>query len=284
MWSLHNANESSPTGETYRAGFRRGFQVEHTVGTTKLEIMASGAIPALRDLYPGTYVPCTNRVIRAVGPNFTVVEVQYEGETGEDGATDSPENKRAEYVWSDTTSTEQIDKDWDGNPIETAAGEPISGVTCEIADQTLTIVKNYLTFSPWLTHAYRHSTNSDTFVGYAPGTARLVGFSATQQYSEKGTFAYWKVNAKIQFRYPWTGTDPDKAWYARVPHQGYHCLRDGRYVKCVDRHKKISTRPMWLQDDGTQAVDASGNPDASLSNPLFFKKYGSLPYNALGLV
>ena len=78
----------------------------------------------------------------------------------------------------------------------TAAGEPINGVTMEIADQTLTITRNYALFSPWLTHQYRHSVNNDVFASYPPGTARLVGFSAAQQVSENGVWRYWKVNAQ----------------------------------------------------------------------------------------
>lgn len=285
MWSQRTSDWASQDGQTFRASFSEAYQVEHTPDTTELQIRAASGIPQLRSFYPGTYVPCVGTPITKVGPAFSILTARYEGETGPNQQTESPENMLPIYVWSDTTSTEPIDEDWDGKPIVTANGEPISGVTMELADQTLTVTRNYLAFSPWLTHQYRHSVNSDVFASYPPGTARLVQFSASSEYSDTRNFSYWKVNAKIQFRYPYN-TTPARAWWARVRHEGYYIREGSKIVRAVDCNKEPTVKPVLLKADGTRNLKAGSNceDDDDTAQWLEFKRYNSLPYSTLGLL
>lgn len=206
-----------------------------------------------------------------------MVIVSYEGEVGPSSITDSPLNKIPEPVWEDVGSDAAIDSDWDGNPVVTANGEAIHGVTMEIADQVVTIKRNYALFSPWITHQYRHSTNSDSFYNYAAGTARLVGFSATPQKFTAAT--YWEVVARVQFRFPFR-TTPAKAWYARVLHQGLMVKgADGKITRAIDPKTKNETAvPVLLKADGTKETNAAN------AVWLEFKRYNSLPYSVLGLL
>lgn len=286
-WSHTRSNHASQDGRTFRASFSEAYQVEHTPTTTEFQIMEHPSIPAIRSFYPNTFVPCVNRSCNKIGPVFSLVVCDYEGEVGPQGQTDAPENKPPEFVWSDTTTSEQVDKDWNGDLIVNTAGERLNGVTMEIADQTLTVTRNYLLFSPWLTHQYRHSVNSDTFPpgnGYPAGTARLVGFTATNQISDNGAYTYWRVQAKIQFRYPYADTTSSQAWYARALNEGYHCKRDGEFDKCRDANNEIATRPMLLKQNGEQVPFVNGKQDDTQANWLYFQLYNSLPYNALGLI
>jgi hypothetical protein len=275
-WSRTSSQGSSDDGQTYKLSFTEGWQVTHSADASELQILTAPGLPRLRSLYPGTFVPCTNiGPVSKVGPIFSIVMIQYEGEIGPNEMSDSPASKQPEYTWSDTSSNEPIDQDRDGNPIVNVNGEPITGVTMEIADQTLTVTRNYLDFSPWLTHQYRHSVNSDPFAGYPPGTARLVGFSATQEYALG--FSYWKVNAKIQFRFPYN-TTAEKAWYARVLHEGYYEKIGSELVRAVDDNKEPVAKPVLLKADGTRETDPNN------AHWLEFKRYEPLPYSALGLV
>lgn len=277
-WSRTSSQGSSSDGQNFSMSFTEGWQVVHSADATELEILNAPGLPQVRDFYPNTFVPCTSvGPTSKIGPILTMVIVQYDGEVGPQGAEDPPENKLPEYTWSDSTSSEAIDQDWDGKPIVTKNGEPINGVTMDIADQTLTITRNYTLFSPWLTHQYRHSVNSDTFASYPAGTARLVGFSATNQVSNNGAYTYWKVNAKVQFRYPYN-TTAAKAWYARVRHEGFKEKVDGNIVRAVDDYGEPVTKPVLLKADGTRETD----PDNA--HWLEFKLYPALPYSALGLI
>ena len=125
-----------------------------------------------------------------------------------------------ELIWSDTDSEEATDEDAWGNPIVTANGEPITGVTTKLADTTLQIKRNFLNFNPALQHQYRHSVNSDVFAGFAAGVAKLTKMSARKAW-HNGCGDYWEVTASLTFRYPWK-THPYRAWYARVRHEGFY--------------------------------------------------------------
>ncbi|AMV30915.1 hypothetical protein VN12_02285 [Pirellula sp. SH-Sr6A] len=276
MWSRSGGSASTTNGLDTNTSFTEGYQVVHTYDTTILEVLNATGIPTKGSFYPGTFATCRDVDATKVGPLMHIVVAQWEGEAGQFGVADSPVNQLPEIEWGDTVSNEPIDVDWDGNPIVTANGEPIKGATMEIADQTLSVSRNYAAFSPWLTHQYRHSVNSDTFAGYPPGTARLVGFSATFQQSST-SFIYWKVNARIQFRFPYN-TTPDKAWYYRTRHEGFRVKIGSDIVRAVDKFQVPVTTPVLLKSDGTLETNPAN------AHFLEFKRYQSLPYSALGLL
>jgi hypothetical protein len=218
-WAESQSGYSSEDGKTIKLEFSTGYTVTHTYDTSEVEILTATGLPRVGDLYEGTFAICKKvGPVSKAGPFMSIVLVSYDGEAGPNGLNDNPLNKAPEYTWSDVTTSEPIDQDWDGRPIVTANGEPINGITMELADQTLTINKNFALFSPWITHKYRHSVNSDVFASYPAGTARMVGFSATNE--NANGFSYWKVNAKIQFRFPYNVL-PEFAWYARARHEGF---------------------------------------------------------------
>lgn len=285
-WSKRTSNSSSADGRIFEAQYVRMFQVEHSVDATEVQIGNADGIPRLGQLHPVGFVPCTNLAISKLGPSYSHVIATYRGETNEDG--DEPWNDDPEYTWTDTNSTEPIDQDWNGNPIVTANGEPITGVTMEIADPVVNVKKNFLAYDPHLTHAYRHSTNSDSFLSYPPGTARLIAQTATSKVwtsdDEGMRVEWWEVQAKIQFRYPFN-TTADKAWYARVRHEGFYIRLGGKIVRATDCNKEPTTKPALLKEDGTRNLksDSQCEDDPESAHWLEFQRYGSLPYSGLGL-
>jgi hypothetical protein len=288
MWSRTSSSATATdNGRGFDISFREAYQVTHDPGTTLLEIYTSGVgpdyMPAINSTYAGTTsVFYDSASPTVVSPIMTIVEYSASGKFGPQGPDDNPLNQPPKIDWTDVETDEPIDVDFDGNPIVTVNREAIEGVTAKIADQVVTIQRNYAAFSPAATAAYRRSVSSDQFLGYAAGTAKMIRFSAKEVRGE-GLPAYWDVTASIQFRLPYR-TTADKAWYKRVLHQGYY-IKDGSIIRRATEKDLESTapsvplvKPVLLTSTGT----IENNP----ANATFreFKVYGALPYNALGLI
>mgnify|MGYP000899865688 CR=1 FL=1 len=278
MWSRNSgSSQISDDRKTRSVAFRAGYQVVHTADTTTAEVLAASGLPKPGDVLAGTSLFVKRITPNQVSPILTLVDVEWGGEIGPSGSTsDSPVNKAPEFVWSDVETDEPTDEDIDGNPIVTANNEPIDGVTMKIADQVLSVKRNFATLDLFAISQYRHSVNSDSFLGWPAGTARLTSFSARNVIDT--STGYWEVSAKIQFRRGIRTTD-DKAWYKRVRHEGFYVKNgDGQIVRAVDANKQPTQRPVLLKSDGTQETVAAN------AVWLEFPVYTELPYNTLGLV
>lgn len=237
---------------------------------TPAEVSELAGVPRVGDAYvdnPAMLV--TNRDFQRKGPIYWLALVTYEG--------DFPKFACPEINWKNVTSTEAIDEDYDGNPIVTANGEPIEGVTKEISDAVQTIKRQYLTINIPAIHQYLDSVNSDLFSGFAPGIARLTGYNADAVWGDE-VIDHWVVTATIVYRFPYN-TTPEKAWYARTRHEGFYERKpSGIIARAEDDRKEPTTRPVQLKENGTRETDSA--------NAFFkeFKRYGQLSYNALGLL
>jgi hypothetical protein len=185
-----------------------------------------------------------------------------------------------EIQWDNEIATEPIDEDWNGNPIATYNGEPINGVTTDIADIVLVVTKNFPAWNPKIIREYLRSTNSDTFATFEPGEVRLKSCPA-QRVIDETYGVYWRATARFHMRYPYNTTS-DKAWYARVRHEGF-LVRTGPLLSdCshATRNGEKVVQPVLLKvDDGTEIT--SGTSDAEWKE---FQRFGSLPFNALGFL
>lgn len=218
MWSRDNGTVTSPDGKTRSASFREGWQVVHSVDATQIEVVSATGLPKIGDLYDTTdYIFCTNQNPQRLGPIMTIVDIEYSGEIGPNNT--SPINTEPIVSWSDAQSTEAIDQDINRRAIVTANGEPITGLTKEVADQVVTINRKFSLFNPFLTSLYRDSVSSDAFMGYPAGTARMIRFAASNVIDNN--FGYWDVTASIQFRMPYL-TSYSHAWSKRVRHEGFY--------------------------------------------------------------
>lgn len=282
MWSRFGSSLSRQDKKKART-IRDSYQVVHTADTDPGEIETAAGIPRIGDNYPGLiYVYCDSIELSPVSPIFTIVSVSYKGEIGPAGDEDSPLNAPPEISWSDTETDEPTDEDINGKPIVNVNGEPIDGVTMKIADNIVTIKRNFLTFNPYVTGLYRHSVSSDSFLGYPPGTARLIRYSAKNTFYNDNQ-SYWEVTGSIQFRLGIRTTD-DKAWYKRIRNEGFYEKVTDPFssqqiiVQATDGNGKPVTKPVLLKADGTRET----NPDNA--HWLEFQVYRSLPYQGLGLI
>jgi hypothetical protein len=247
-----------------------GYQVLTTIGTQEDAVVAAVGIPRIGDQHStGIESYCESVDPQQVSPIFWMVTVSYRG---------VPNDDAVDVEWTDTTTTEPIDRDITGRAIMTVNLEPVDGLSMDVADQIVVIRRKFLTINTAGIAAYRRSTNSDTYLGWAPGTARLVGFSAKNRFAYNGIQELWDVTARIQFREPYANTTPAQAWYKRWRHEGLY-IKDGSIIRrATDGQGQEVVKPVLLKLDGTQETD----PDAA----YFFHSqvYGSLPYSALGLI
>lgn len=283
MWSTKDG-DLVQEGKKITRTYRKAFQVTHDIGEPRDLIERAAGVPRVGDAHERSPFVRVKRVSSlARSPILSLVFADYVGETDRDEENKSPIDFKPDIQWSDVSSTEAIDEDIDGNPIVTATGEPIDGLTMEINDPLVTIKKNFLTFNSYLMYEYRRSVSSDAFLGYPAGVARMVNYSAQMQYYED-TDAYWSVTAQIQFRVT-IRTTPERAWWKRIRHEGFYCFVDDPFnpgtlikVRARDANNEPTMRPVLLKEDGTQETDPT--------KAFWLEKqvYKPLPYNALGLL
>ena len=280
MWSRQSGSAESPDGKQRILTMQRAFTVT-LAASDSLEVcyQASG-LPLVNDPYPGTFfVICRNLSPQRVSPIMAVVTASYSGEIGPTDATSSPVDNEVIVSWRNATTDEAIDQDWNGKAIVTKNNEPIDGITERIADQVATIERNFLTINMYAIRAYLKSVNSDTFLGWPAGTARLMEYNASNVITN-GVAGFWKVSVTVQFREPYN-TTADKAWYKRVRHEGYlvrDTAGDEPHIAWDEKTKTPVTKPILLKENGTR------EPDPDNCHWLEFQTLDNLPYNALGLI
>lgn len=279
MWSRNSVGIATSDRKTYTMSQKDGFQVIVDPGTSASAILAHPSIPRTgQSLALGSFVFAKSVTPNQVSPIYWLVDVEWGGDVGPRGElADSPLNKPPEISWGDAESDEEIDQDFDGNPIVTVNNEPIYGVTTKIADDVVTIKRNFAFFDPRVRRAYRRAVNSDTFMDWPPGTAKITQLTGRNVAPTEETPGYWEVTSQIQFREPYN-TTPEKAWYARVRHEGFYIKQGSSIILAEDDRKQPVTKPVLLKADGTRETDSTA------AHWLEFKRYGTLPFNSLGLV
>jgi hypothetical protein len=278
MWSTQTGS-AVYQDTTIQITMQRAFTM--TLDATDALEQAYGAagLPLVNDLYPGTVaVFCTSLAPLRISPILAQVTCTYQGSVGRGGISDTPIGAEPSIEWGGITTDEAIDQDWNGKAIVTVNNEPIDGLTERLTDDTVTIERNFLTINRYALRAYRRAVNSDVFLDWPPGTARMIDDNAKAVFIN-GVIKYWKVRAVFQFREPFR-TTAAKAWYKRVRHEGYlvrDSAGDDPHIAWDEKTKTPVTRPILLKADGTRETD----PNAA--HWLEIQTLNSLPFNALGL-
>lgn len=285
MWS--RTGSSATLQNNFRkldCTFKECFQVVCTYDTEAIEVYAAidpvtGIhIPYKGDTYPGTETIYARKVSpKRVSPILWLVDVDYEGEVGPGGPEDSALNAPPQIDFTNIIEDEEIDEDFDGYPIINANYEPIEGVKVGVPDLVMNIRRNYASWSTFTQGQYLRATNSDNFNGWPPGTARFLKLDPKLVLGE--TEGYWEVSASIRFRFPYR-TTAAKAWYSRVRHEGFYVrtVAAGPIVRACDSYQRPVSKKILLKENGTRETDPNN------TYWLEIKKYGSLPFAALGLL
>ena len=280
MWSRQNGTAESPDGRQRILTMQRAFTVTLAASDPLETVYQSAGLPLVGHLYPGTFaIDCKSLTPERVSPIMAIVTANYSGEAGPADLVSSPIDLPYSIEWGGSTTDEAIDEDWNGKPIVTKNNEPIEGLTERLTDDTVTIERAFLNVNRYALRAYRRATNSDTFLGWPPGTARIMDDNARAVFVG-GVIKYWHVRVVIQFREPFR-TTADKAWYKRVRHEGIlvrDTAGDDPHIAWDKKTKTPVTKPVLLKEDGTEET----NPDNA--HWLLFQTLNSLPFNALGLI
>lgn len=267
----------SPDGVKGSTSWVRKFTVTVTnqYGTVySPTVLADDRIPKNGSTHP-TYAwfRCRSAKAKRVSPIMFEVEATYKSKTKD--PEENPLLAPPEISYATLSSTEEIDEDIEGNPLNTAAGEPITGVKIPVGDLSATVTKNLADFDPASIYTYANTVNSAIFMGFAPGVVRVHSISAKIVYADDLT--YYTVTVQFHFRYP-VKTEAERAWWKRLRHEGTVALnRDGKAVRITDDNGEIKGGKTMIRPDGTEETD----PD--VAHWVEFQVFRTADLNAMGL-
>lgn len=273
MWSKNGGSFTSERFDQFAStyAFTEGYQVLCDIDTPIDQVAGANGIPQPGQQHSsGIYAHVNNIAPEQISPIMWQVIVGYEGV--------NPYTGSVEVEWTDSATSEPIDRDFNGRALVTVNGEPVEGLSFDLADQVCVISRTFIGIDLQAIANYRHAVNSDIFLGWPPGTAKLVGYSAKNTFKFGAPQELWSVTARIQFRKGLMGASDAQAWYKRYRHEGIYVNVGGFIQRARDLQGQEVTKPVLLKADGTQET----NPDNAVW--LYSKIYDSLPYSGLGLI
>jgi len=267
-------SDSPSTDESIAAAIALEIQGLTTTG----ERVHAGAKHPLNDWYLCESINVTKKSPILYEAKADYVSPKFRDSTGSEPV--EPTLQAPDVDYDTVTTEEEIDEDVNGNPIATATGELYQGVTKQVSDLVVTIGKNFSIFNPVTFYEYYNTVNSDTFLGFPPGTAKVMNIKAAPVIEKD--FLYWRVTVQIQFRKPYRTTNA-KAWHKRLKHEGYNCFTDtvvdSPGVKCVDVNGEPATVPQPLDSTGKQITAQNSVPETWRE----FEVYESTAFSGMNL-
>ena len=264
---------------------------------TVLTAQGATGIPRGRDPHPSDFTLRVSSIrARAISQLLYEVEVGYDSPTKGDNK-DSPLNEPAKIKIFGIDSTEKIDEDIYGSPIVTPTGERFEPQEMDWRDLAISIERNVLDPGLVQLRTYQNVVNSDDFLGYPPGTAKMARFEADNVID--GDFQYWRRSAEIHFRVGMRTTD-ERAWWLRIRCEGYYAFFDlddlGFIVaRVTDEFGEPTSQPALLyanpspsgHDPGTKIPVVKPGDLTSVGQYAEwqeFQIYRTAPFNALNLL
>lgn len=204
-------------------------------------------VPQLGEPHPfSTWIFVTNRpvVVNANSPLSYRVTINYT-------EIENPLEQPTIIEWLSASTTEPIDTDILGNAIVNSSDEPFDPPPTEEFDDLLVRgVYNVATFNPIGAANYKNAVNTDFFLGFAPGLAKVVTYVSREIKAITGNF-YIEVTVEIQFRATgWKRKFLDQGYRTREPDEGG--LRVYKNIK--DDEGNDITEPVLLNGFGQPLV------------------------------
>lgn len=269
-------SDSPATDDVYRASLALQNQGVTDTG----EKIFSGVSHPLNDFFLVEDISIERKTPIIYEAKVSYKSPKYRDSNGSGDPVD-PTLQPPDVKYSTVTTEEAIDEDIDGNAIATETGELYQGVTKSVSDLVVTIGKNYSIFNPVSFYDYFDSVNSDTFLGFPPGVAKVMNIAADPVIESDSL--YWKVTVQIQFRKPGPNTTTARAWWTRLKHEGYYRfteeVTEKPGVPCVDINGDNSTQPMPLDNNGFQIKKGNIGPERWRE----FEIYESVAFSGMNL-
>lgn len=291
MWSQNASDaEQDSKGHKVRFGFSEMYQVFASPDTDILEIYSAPGLPAAGSSYPGfPYVRARVAEPKQVSPLLWHVAVEYDGEASiNNGQIESPLDAVPVVQWDTVEVEREVDEDADGNRIANVLGEPLTARVV-FYERVATVTQNMLFFNTYALSAYDFAVNSDWFLNWPPGTARVKLSVRDVNPDREGDIKYVQVIGQFSFKRPYR-TTPDKAWYSRIRHDGFYHLPGNNpgglsqvgpqvtlfdAVRAVDKNKVETSKPVQLDLNGYRLDDGT-------ATWLEFRHFDPLPFANIG--
>lgn len=227
--------------------------------TTSFQVLQARdalGIPLIGDahLYD-QYLFCKSKDCTPTGPHSFKVTCNFE-------SIQDPVNQPVKISMSFATSTEAIDKDYEGNPILMSNGEtPDPPISREVHDQVYRYEFNDWNFDDVLAAQYQGAINSDAFKPhpnaklFQPDQCKIITFTGNPV--KEGLLEYFSCVIEIQVRDQLDGD----TWKRRILDQGYRELNDDgdAYITIVDDNGNPLSQPSLLDGEG-RALSPDADP------------------------
>jgi len=171
-----------------------------------LAIFGTVGIPRRGDVYrttdggdydPGAFALAAEA--KPLGDFVWEVTVEYSTIVDEVPADEDPIMRPSKWRFGYQRIEDVSGKDWQGKPYKNTADEPLinlPGRPCHLL--VLSITRNELVYDPLVLHAYLDAVNSDPFLGFAPGYAKIGTIEPSEPRYENAT-AYFEMLYRIEF-------------------------------------------------------------------------------------
>jgi hypothetical protein len=226
-----------------------------------LNSMSATGIPNMGDAFSETWsaLICKRKRAIPLGRTGIIYQVicEYDGQ-------DSPLSEDPEKSWRNQINQEEVDYDVDGDPIENAAGTPITGVRRPFYDKIYTFTRNEATSALCASATYAGVLNDATVtldgVACAAGQLLLHDISGERVVLTGSTY-YWRVTYTLMRRTDgwrhrclnkgpryWTGlTISGQKQMAQFATQGVHTCEGN--LAADGQQLAVGASPVWLYFD-----------------------------------
>jgi len=185
-------------------------------------------------------VICFRRSATPRGPFLWDVRCEFAGEG-------SPLTQPYDRHWTDSSSVEEVDTDYQGYAVRNPVGDRYTGLTMDVGDPVYVVTRNEAVFPESKALEYRYAVNSQSWGGFDAYQWRM--FPITGDRIVSGANYYWRVTYRIQLR----GT-----WRRRVLVEGKRCFDAyGRAVVVRDADGLPRSEPARLDANGYLLSDAA---------------------------
>ena len=249
-WSSTNGNRSRINiSNAKQSSATRAFTVLYDAEAGPYDALRAAGVPEIGDAMPvWTGLACRRKRAVPLGPFLFEVICEYWGQS-------SPLIAPDQLSWQEASADVPVDMDADGNALVNTVGDPLAGLTREVADPVYVCVRNEATYPSSTMFAYWNAVNSDTILtDWVAETARMLPITATRQ--DDGVSYYWQVTYRVQLR--------ADGWRERVPNKGkrYYVTAGGALALVKDRlgieEALLRQNGTLLNDNGTSYLSAGG--------------------------
>lgn len=210
---------------------------------------------------------CVSAEYKNLGPTLIEVIANYETRPSDDGTGGGTDPTLA--GWSidiDAEDTQEpIDRDINNKPIITITGEQFDPLlTKDVSDLCLVFTTTNRPFNPGALWLYRNCVNSDEFIGFPPGTARIKQARGRVIRQGDGKPDQMEASVRVVFRFAAPGSTDRRAWWKRVRAEGY------KYASINPLQPTVKNIYRALDDNGEPVVTPvlhSTTTGALIKNP-----------------